>query len=106
MWEDEEDLDDGDEDEPSRATFPRIKGSGTKWMVLGAVLELGTDISKAFASFFDALTDESLAAYTRARNKDEFVQQASREIEMLVSGEYDASTVQASAGLGTGTSES
>lgn len=103
MWEyefDDDDLEDEDE-----ARLP-VDHRASKWMVLGAFFELMTDIAKAWAKLFDALADESLAKYRRQRNRDEFIQQASREIEKLTSGDYDATTVEARSGFGTGASES
>ncbi len=105
MFDDEFDDDDLD-DAPEFAPKPPVKGSGSKWLVLGSFFELITNIFKAFAQFFDSLTDESLATYRRAQNKDKFVLEASREIEMLINGDYDATTSQARTGFGTGTSES
>jgi hypothetical protein len=69
---------------------------GNKWLVIGAFFELIGDMFKAFAKFFDMITDESLAKYRYERNKQDFMIQASREIEMLVSGEYDATGTESS----------
>lgn len=89
------------EDEEEYETRLPVDHRATKWMVLGAFFELITDIFKALAKFSDTLTDESLAKYRRQRNKDEFIQQASREIEMLTSGDYDAATFQTSSSIGS-----
>lgn len=99
---DDDDLDDAEEFTPR----PPVNRKGGRWLVLGSFFELMTNICKAFAQFFDSLTDESMSQYRNQRNKDEFISQASREIEMLISGEFDATTSQARTGFGTGTSES
>lgn len=100
-----DEFEDDDFEEEYEARLP-VNHRASKWMVLGALFELMTDISKAFASFFDAMTDEALSKYRRQRNQDEFIQQASREIEMLTSGEYDATTKQTSGRLGARPDES
>lgn len=91
-------------DEEYEARLP-VEHRASKWMVLGSFLELLTDVCKALAKFFDALTDEALSKYRRQRNKDEFIQQASREIEMLTSGDYDATTIQTSGRIGSWSDE-
>ena len=88
----EDDFDDDDMDTPA---LPAPK-KGNKWLVIGAFFELISDILKTFAKFFDTITDESLAKFRYERNKQDFMIQASREIEMLTSGEYDASSTAAS----------
>ena len=100
-----DEFEDEDFEEEDEARLP-VEHRASKWMVLGAFFELMTDIAKAFASFFDSLTDEALSKYRRQRNRDEFIQQASREIEMLTSGDYDATTFQASSRLGSRPDES
>ena len=78
---------------------------GNKWLVIGAFFELFGDFFKSFAKFFDTLTDESLAKYRYERNKQDFMIQASREIEMLTSGKYDATTAESSGSVGSGSAE-
>lgn len=97
----EDDFDDDDMDSP---VFPAPK-KGNKWLVIGAFFEFIADVFKAFAKFFDTITDESLAKFRYERNKQDFMIQASREIEMLTSGKYDAATTESSRGIGSGTSE-
>lgn len=99
-------IDDDDEDEVK--AFPAPPGSpkkGTKWLILGAFFELIGDLFKAFTNFFDSLTEESLAKYRAERNRQAFAEQASREIEMLTSGKYDATSTESGRGVGTGTAE-
>jgi hypothetical protein len=96
-------IDDDDDDEPT----PLPTGSpkkGTKWLVLGAFFELIGDLFKAFHGFFDSLTEESLAKYRAERYRQAFAEQASREIEMLTSGKYDATSTDTSRGQRSGTS--
>lgn len=77
---------------------PLSPKKGTKWLVLGAFFELIGNLFKAFYGFFDSLTEESLAKYRAERARQSFAEQASREIEMLVSGEYDATSTESSRG--------
>lgn len=87
----DEDFDD-DMDAPV-LTAPK---KGNKWLVIGAFSECIADLFKAFAKFFDTLTDESLAKFRYERSKQDFMIQASREIEMLTSGKYDATSTESS----------
>jgi hypothetical protein len=89
----EDDFDDDDVADTPVLTAPK---KGNKWLVIGAFFELISDILKTFAKFFDTITDESLAKFRYERNKQDFMIQASREIEMLTSGEYDAASTAAS----------
>lgn len=97
---DDDDLDDamGLKADPLSSGSPK---KGAKWLVLGAFFELIGDILKAFYSFFDSLTEESLAKYRAERFRQAFAEQASREIEMLTSGMYDATTTESGGSLGT-----
>ena len=88
----EDDFDDDVMDAPVLAAPKK----GNKWLVIGAFFELIGDMFKSFAKFFDMITDESLAKYRYERSKQDFMIQASREIEMLVSGEYDAAGTESS----------
>lgn len=88
-------IDDDDEDMPNfmgmaSPTPPLSPKKGTKWLVLGAFFELIGDLFKSFHNFFDSLTEESLAKYRAEHARQAFAEQASREIEMLTSGKYDA----------------
>jgi hypothetical protein len=94
----EDDFDDGDDDTP---VLPAPK-KGNKWLVIGAFFELIADVFKSLAKFFDTITDESLSKFRYERNKQDFMIQASREIEMLTSGEYDAPSTEPSRGIGSG----
>ena len=97
-----------DDDDEELVPFPTPPGSpkkGTKWLILGAFFELIGDLFKAFAMFFSSLTEESLAKYRAERNRQAFAEQASREIEMLVSGKYDATSTEPSRGVGSGSAE-
>jgi hypothetical protein len=78
---------------------------GSKWAVIGAVFELIGDLFKSFAKFFDVCMDASLTKFKYERQQQEFQQQASREIEMLTSGAYDAATTESGRGVGTGSAE-
>jgi hypothetical protein len=101
-------YDDDDDDSMKLPESPLAFGSpkhGTKWLVLGAFFELIGDLFKAFHNFFDSLTEESLAKYRAARYRQAFAEQASREIEMLTSGAYDATTTESGRGVGTGSAE-
>lgn len=106
-------IDDDDDDMQSlpnfmgtvSATPPLSPKKGTKWLVLGAFFELIGDLFKAFHGFFGSLTEESLAKYRAERARQTFAEQASREIEMLVSGKYDATSTESSRGFGSGTAE-
>lgn len=94
-------IDDDDEDMPNfmgtiSATPPLSPKKGTKWLVLGAFFELIGNLFKAFYSFFDSLTEESLAKYRAERARQAFAEQASREIEMLISGDYNAPSTEPS----------
>lgn len=97
----EDDFDDDVMDAPVLAAPKK----GNKWLVIGAFSELIGDLFKSFAKFFDTLTDESLAKFRYERNKQDFMIQASREIEMLTSGKYDATTTESGRGVGTGSAE-
>lgn len=99
-----DEFEEEDFEEEFEARLP-VEHRASKWMILGAFFELMTDIAKAFSTFFEALTDESLSKYRRQRNRDEFIQQASREIEMITSGDFDASTFAASGRIGSGPDE-
>lgn len=99
-------IDDDDEDEVKASpTPPGSPKKGTKWLILGAFFELIGDLFKAFTNFFDSLTEESLAKYRAERNRQAFAEQASREIEMLVSGKYDATSTESGRGVGSGAAE-
>jgi hypothetical protein len=89
----EDDFDDDDVMDTPVLTAPK---KGNKWLVIGAFFELIADVFKAFATFFDTMTDESLGKFRFERNQQDFMIQASREIEMLTSGEYDAPSTAAS----------
>ena len=97
----EDDFDDDVMDAPVLAAPKK----GNKWIVIGAFFELIADLFKTFSKFFDTLTDESLAKYRYERNKQDFMIQASREIEMLVSGEYDAAGTESSRSKRSGSAE-
>lgn len=97
----DEDFDDDVMDAP---VLPAPK-KGNKWLVIGAFSEFVADLFKAFAKFFDTLTDESLAKFRYERNKQDFMVQASREIEMLTTGKYDATSTDTSRSLGSGSAE-
>ncbi len=97
----DEDFDDDVMDAP---VLPAPK-KGNKWLVIGAFSEFVADLFKAFAKFFDTLTDESLAKFRYERNKQDFMAQASREIEMLTTGKYDATSTDTSRSLGSGSAE-
>jgi len=90
----EDDFDDDAMDAPVLAAPKK----GNKWLVIGAFFELIADLFKSLSKFFDTMTDESLSKYRYERNKQDFMIQASREIEMLVSGEYDATGTEPSRG--------
>lgn len=99
---------DDDFDDDAEAYAPTPPGSpkkGAKWLILGAFFELIGDLFKAFSIFFGSLTEESLAKYRAERNRQAFAEQASREIEMLTSGKYDATTTESGRGIGTGSAE-
>lgn len=96
------DDDDDDLDEAPVISAPK---KGNRWLVIGAFFELIGDLFKSFGKFFDTLTDESLAKFRYERNKQDFMIQASREIEMLTSGEYDATATESSRGFGAGSAE-
>jgi len=99
---------DDDDDNDELVPFPVPPGSpkkGTKWLILGAFFELIGDLFKAFAMFFSSLTEESLAKYRSERNRQAFAEQASREIEMLISGAHDATTTESGRGVGAGSAE-
>lgn len=83
----EDDFDDDVMDTDRVLPAPK---KGNQWLVIGAFFELIADFFKSFAKFFDTLTDESLAKFRYERNKQDFMIQASHEIEMLTSGKYDA----------------
>lgn len=74
---------------------------GSKWVVIGAVFELIGDFFRMFAKFFDVCMDASLTKFKYERQQQEFQQQASREIEMLTSGDHDASSAESSGSFGT-----
>jgi hypothetical protein len=100
-------YDDDDDDSMRLTESPLASGSpkrGTRWLLLGAFFELIGDLFKAFHSFFDSLTEESLAKYRAERYRQTFAEQASREIEMLTSGKYDAASTDTSRSIGSGTS--
>lgn len=78
---------------------------GSKWVIIGAFFELLGDFFKMFAKFFDVCMDASLTKFKYERQQQEFQQQASREIEMLTSGKYDATTTESGRGVGTGSAE-
>lgn len=96
--------DDFDDDVADAPVQPRPK-KGNKWLVIGAFSEFIADLFKAFAKFFDTLTDESLAKFRYERSKQDFMEQASREIEMLTSGDYDAATTESGGSFGSGRTE-
>jgi hypothetical protein len=78
---------------------------GSKWVVIGAFFELIGDFFRSFAKFFDTCTDASLTKFKYERQQQEFQQQASREIEMLTSGAYNATTTESGRGVGAGSAE-
>lgn len=78
---------------------------GSKWVIIGAFFELIGDFFKSFAKFFDVCMDSSLTKFKYERQQQEFQQQASREIEMLISGAYDATTTESGRGVGAGSAE-
>lgn len=99
------DDDDDDFDDSKSAFLPTgSPKKGTKWLVLGAFFELVGELFKAFHGFFESLTEEALAKYRAERYRQAFAEQASREIEMLVSGEFDAPTAESSGSVGSGSS--
>lgn len=98
----EDDFDDDVMDTDRVLPAPK---KGNQWLVIGAFFELIADFFKSFAKFFDTLTDESLAKFRYERNKQDFMIQASHEIEMLTSGKYDATTTESGRGVGTGSAE-
>ena len=89
---DDSDLDDGDSViGPEWVVRPAPK-TGNRWVILGAVFELVGDLLKSVHKFFDVCMDASLSKYKYERQKQDFMAQSSREIEMLTSGDYDATT--------------
>lgn len=97
---------DDDDDEIGVMHEPLIKPKkASKWIVIAAFFELIGDLFKSFAQFFDALEDESLARFRYERSRQDFHEQAAREIEMLTSGAYDATTTESGRGVGAGTAE-
>lgn len=97
---------DDDDDETDVAYAPALSPrKGSKWLILGAFFELIGNLFEAFHEFFDSLTEESLAKYRAERARQSFAEQASREIEMLVSGKYDAPTTESGGSVGSGTAE-
>jgi hypothetical protein len=78
---------------------------GSKWVIIGAFFELIGDLFKSFAKFFDVCMDASLTKFKYERQQQEFQQQASREIEMLTSGAYDATSTESGRGVGSRGSE-
>jgi hypothetical protein len=95
---------DDDDDEIGVVYNPLSPKKGSKWLILGAFFELIGDLFKAFHSFFYSLTEESLAKYRAERSRQAFAEQASREIEMLTSGEFDAPTAESGRSFGPGPS--
>lgn len=83
---------DDDDDVVVDNTPPVKPKKASKWIVVAAFFELIGDLFKSFAQFFDALEDESLARFRYERSRQDFHEQAAREIEMLTSGAYDATT--------------
>lgn len=104
---DDDDLEDGDSAAcgPEWTVRPAPK-RGNRWVILGALFELVSDFSKSFAKFFDVCMDASLSKYKYEKQRQEFIQQASLEIEKLTSGEYNATTIQASRRIGSRPDES
>lgn len=97
---------DDDDDDDVIVAAPVVKPKkASKWIIIAAFFELIGDLFKSFAQFFDALEDESLARFRYERSRQDFHEQAAREIEMLTSGAYDATTTESGRGVGTGTAE-
>lgn len=83
---------------------PSAPKKSNLWIIVGGFLELIGDLFKCFGKFFDTLTEESLAKYRYEQSQHAFQQQASREIEMLTSGDYDAATTESIRSKRSGTS--
>lgn len=99
-------IDDDDDDEVDVKSPPPLSPKkGTKWLILGAFFELIGELFQAFHNFFESLTEESLAKYRADRARQSFAEQASREIEMLVSGKYDATSTESGGSVGSGRAE-
>lgn len=98
-------IDDDDDEVVMPVALPVSPRKGSKWLVLGALFELIGNLFQAFHGFFESLMEESLAKYRAERARQAFAEQASREIEMLTSGKYDATSTESSRGFGTGSTE-
>lgn len=101
--EDEFDPDvDFEDDEP--APFSKTK-KHPLWLVVGAFFELIGNILRSFSGFMDILQDVALQRFTEQNDRERFIMQASREIEMLTSGEYNATTTESGGSVGSGAAE-
>lgn len=93
-----------DDDEIGVVNYPKPK-KASKWIIIATFLELFADLFGSIRKFFDALEDEALARFRYERSQQDFHEQAAREIEMLTSGKYDATSTESGWGVGTGSAE-
>lgn len=93
---DEMDEDDcGCDNDP--VSFVKYKRSN-RWLFVGALCELFSDIFMAFHKLFGVSTDAALQRYAYENEQLKFQQEASAAIEAITSGSLDATTGNTRAG--------
>lgn len=96
---------DDDDDDFDEVPVPPAKRPNF-WIVVSAFFELLATFCKAGGRFFDTVEEEFLTKWRYDREQRQFQLEASRAIEMIVSGDYDAPAISTSRSVGPGASES
>ena len=83
-----------DDDEDFEYEEPRapLNKSKHRWILLAALLEVFVDVFMAFHKLFAVARDSALQNYRFDNEREKFIVEASREIEMLTLGELNAPT--------------
>lgn len=97
-------FDDDDDFEEEKPVGPLNK-STHRWLFVAAFLEVFVDVFMAFHKLFSVGRDAALQKYRFDNERQKFMTEAAQDIERLVSGDYDATSFQASSRIRPGTDE-
>lgn len=92
---------DNDEDFEEEKPAGPLNKSTHRWLFVAAFLEVFVDVCMAFHKLFSVGRDAALQKYRFDNERQKFMTQATQEIERLVSGEYDATTIEARSRIGS-----
>jgi hypothetical protein len=71
---------------------------GNAWYLVSSVMELVAGVFHAFFEFFDTLSSIAAARYVWEKKQRRFFEETSKDIEMIATGKFDATSTDTSRG--------